>query len=69
MSRDVVSQSGKKPVSFAHGASMVAVGVVGAIIAFWVLSSVIGIIAFFVKIAVIVGLIAGAFWVVGRVRR
>lgn len=48
---------------------MVAVGVVGAIIAFWVLSSVIGIIAFFVKIAVIVGLIAGAFWVVGRVRR
>jgi len=47
---------------------MVAVGVVGAIVAFWVLSSLVGIILFFVKIAVIIGLIAGAFWVVGRIR-
>ncbi len=47
---------------------MVGVGVVGAIVAFWVLSSLVGIILFFVKIAVIIALIAGAFWVVGRIR-
>jgi uncharacterized membrane protein len=48
---------------------MVAVGVVGAIIAFWVLSSIVGIIFFFVKIAVVVALIAGVFWLVSRFRR
>jgi hypothetical protein len=48
---------------------MVAVGVVGAIIAFWVLSSLVGIFVFIVKVAVIVGLIGGAFWLVGRFRR
>ena len=48
---------------------MIGVGVVGAVIAFWVLSSLVGIIVFFVKIAVIVGLIGGAFWLVGRFRR
>jgi hypothetical protein len=48
---------------------MVAVGVVGAIIAFWVLSSLVGIFVFIVKIAVIVGLIGGAFWLVNRFRR
>jgi hypothetical protein len=48
---------------------MLAVGVVGAIVAFWLLSSIIGIIAFFIKLAVIAVLIGGAFWVVSRVRR
>jgi hypothetical protein len=52
-----------------HMAAMVGVGVVGAIVAFWLLSSIIGIIAFFVKVVVIVALIGGAFWVVGKIRR
>jgi hypothetical protein len=47
---------------------MLAVGVVGAIIAFWVLSSLVGIFVFIVKVAVIVALIGGAFWLVGRFR-
>jgi hypothetical protein len=45
------------------------VAVVGALVAFWVLSSIVGILFFFVKIAVIVGLIGGAFWLVSRFRR
>ncbi|HEY2214717.1 MAG TPA: hypothetical protein VGH31_06640 [Acidimicrobiales bacterium] len=69
MSKDVSTTNSKKPVSFTHGVAMVGVAVVGAIVAFWVLSSLVGIILFFVKIAVIIGLIAGAFWVVGRIRR
>ena len=48
---------------------MLAVGVVGAIIAFWVLSSLVGIFLFILKIVVVVGLIGGAFWLVGRFRR
>ena len=56
-------------MSFTHGAAMLAVGVVGAIIAFWVLSSLVGIFLFILKIVVIVGLIGGAFWLVGRFRQ
>jgi hypothetical protein len=56
-------------MSFTHGAAMVAVGIVGAIVAFWVLSSIVGILFFFVKIAVVVALIGGAFWAVGRLKR
>jgi hypothetical protein len=48
---------------------MAAVAVVGAIVAFWVLSSIVGIIFFFVKIIAVVALIAGAFWVVHRLRK
>jgi hypothetical protein len=48
---------------------MVGVGVVGAIVAFWLLSSIVGIIFFFIKIAVIIGLIGGAFWLVEKIRR
>jgi cobalamin biosynthesis protein CobD/CbiB len=69
VSKEVSRQESKKPVSMAHGAAMVAVGVVGALIAFWVLSSIVGIIFFIVKIAVLVGLVAGAFWVVNRLRK
>jgi hypothetical protein len=47
---------------------MLAVGVVGAIVAFWLLSSIIGIIAFLIKVVVVVALIGGAFWVVSRLR-
>jgi hypothetical protein len=55
-------------MSMAHGAAMVGVGVVGAIVAFWLLSSIVGIFFFIFKIVVIVGLIAGAFWLVEKIR-
>jgi hypothetical protein len=48
---------------------MAAVAVVGAIVAFWVLSSIVGIIFFFVKIIAVVVLIGGAFWLVNRFRK
>ncbi|HVA09096.1 MAG TPA: hypothetical protein VNG12_20360 [Acidimicrobiales bacterium] len=69
MSKDVSARDGGKSVSLTHGAAMVGVGVVGAIVAFWLLSSIVGIIFFFVKVAVIIALIAGAFWLVEKVRR
>jgi hypothetical protein len=55
-------------MTFGHAVAMTAVGVVGIIVAFWILSSLAGIILFFVKIAVIVALIAGVFWLVSRFR-
>ncbi len=69
MSKDVSTRESKKPVTFAHFATVSVVAVVGVLVAFWALSSIVGIIFFFVKIAVIVGLIGGAFWLVGRFRR
>jgi hypothetical protein len=69
VSKDVTSREGKKPVTFGHAVAMTAVGVVGAIVAFWILASLAGVIFFFVKIAVIVALIAGVFWVISRIRR
>jgi hypothetical protein len=68
VSKDVTSREGKKPVTFSHAVAMTAVGVVGAIVAFWILASLAGIILFFVKIAVIIALIGGVFWVVSRLR-
>ncbi len=62
------SREGKKPVTFSHAVAMTVVGVVGVIVAFWILSSLLGIIWFFVKIAVIIALIAGVFWLVSRMR-
>ena len=68
MSKDVTSREGKKPVTFSHAVAMTAVGVVGAIVAFWILASLAGIIFFFVKIAVVIALIGGVFWVVSRLK-
>jgi hypothetical protein len=48
---------------------MLAVGVVGAIVAFWILSSIVGIVFFFIKIVAVVALIGGAFWLVSKIRR
>jgi hypothetical protein len=48
---------------------MFCVAVVGVVIAFVILSSIAGFIFELVKIAVIVALIAGAFWLVSRFRR
>ena len=52
-----------------HTLAMFCVGVVGVIVAFVVLSSIAGFIFEIVKIAVIVALIGGAFWLVSRFRR
>ncbi len=56
-------------MTFGHAVAMAAVGVVGILVAFWILSSLAGIIFFFVKLAVIVALIGGVFWLVSRFRR
>ncbi len=55
-------------MTFTHAVAMTAVGVVGIIVAFWIFSSLLGIIWFFVKIAAIVALIGGVFWMVSRLR-
>jgi hypothetical protein len=64
----VERRESKTPMSFSHAVAMTAVGVVGIIVAFWILASLAGIILFFVKIGVIVALIAGVFWLVSRFR-
>jgi hypothetical protein len=55
-------------MTFTHAVAMTAVGVVGVIVAFWIIGGVFSIIWFFVKIAVIIGLIGGVFWLISRVR-
>ena len=69
VSKDVSPREDNKPVSLSHYVAMAAVAVIGILIAFWVLSSIAGIIFFFVKVIAVILLIAGAFWVVGRLRR
>jgi hypothetical protein len=55
-------------MTFTHAVAMTAVAVVGLIVAFWILSSLAGIFFFFLKVAVVIALIAGVFWVVSRIR-
>ena len=55
-------------MTFTHAVAMKAVAVVGIIVAFWILSSLAGIFFFFVKIVVVIALIAGVFWLVSRFR-
>jgi len=62
-------REGKTPMTFSHAVAMTAVGVVGILVAFWILSSLAGVILFFVKVAVIIAAIAGVFWLVSRLRR
>jgi hypothetical protein len=64
----VEPRQGKTPMTFTHAVAMTAVGVVGIIVAFWILSSLAGIIFFFLKVAVVVALIAVVFWLVSRIR-
>jgi hypothetical protein len=68
VSKDVERKEGKTPMTFTHAVAMTAVAVVGLIVAFWVLSSLAGIFFFFLKVAVVIALIAGVFWVVSRFR-
>ena len=55
-------------MTFSHAVAMTAMGVVGILVAFWILSSIAGIIFFFVKVAVVIAAIAGVFWLVSRLR-
>lgn len=55
-------------MTFTHAVAMTAVAVVGIIVAFWIFSWIAGIFFFFVKIAVVIALIAGVFWLVSRFR-
>jgi hypothetical protein len=55
-------------MTFTHAVAMTVVAVVGILIAFWILSSLAGILLFFVKVAVIVVALAAVFWVVSRLR-
>jgi ABC-type enterochelin transport system permease subunit len=68
VSKDVEPRQGKTPVTFSHAVAMTAVAVVGILVAFWAFSWIAGIFFFFVKIAVIIALIGGVFWVVSRLR-
>jgi hypothetical protein len=69
VSKAVTPHESKKPLTFRHAATVAVVGLIGIIVAFWVLSSVVGIIFFFVKLAVVVALIAGVLWLLSRFRR
>ena len=69
MSKEVTPRQSKKPLTLRHAAAVTVVGVIGALIAFWVLSSIVGIFFFFVKLAVVVALIGGVFWLISRFRR
>jgi len=51
------------------GAAVVDVGVVGVVVAFAVLHFVVGFVWELVKIALIVGVVGGLLWVLGRRRR
>ena len=53
-----------------HTLAVVAVGVVGVLVAFWVLSSIAGVIWGIVKVLVIVAVLGGLVWLLaGRRRR
>jgi hypothetical protein len=69
MSKAVSPQDSRKPLTLRHTATVAVVAVLGIIVAFWVLSSIVGIVFFFVKLAVVVALIAGVIWLLSRFRR
>ena len=55
-------------MTFSHAVAMTVVGVVGILVAFWILSSLAGIFFFFVKVAAVIAAIAAVFWLVSRFR-
>jgi high-affinity Fe2+/Pb2+ permease len=69
VSKEIRARESKKPLTLRHAVGVTAVGVIAAIVAFWVLASIAGIIFFFVKLAVVVVLIGAVFWVISRFRR
>ena len=69
MSKEVTPRQSKKPLTLRHAAAVTAVGVIGALIAFWVLSGIFSFFFFFVRVAVVVALMGGVFWLISRFRR
>jgi Flp pilus assembly protein TadB len=59
-------RAGLRPL---HTLGVVALGVVGVLVAFWVLSSIAGIVWGLVKVVVIVGVLGGVVWLLRRRRR
>jgi hypothetical protein len=55
-------------MTFTHAVAMTAVGVVGIIVAFWVIGGIFSFIWFFVKIAAIIVAVGAVFWLVSRIR-
>lgn len=55
-------------MTFTHAVAMTAVAVVGILVAFVILHALAGIIFFFLKLAVVIALVAAVFWVVSRIR-
>jgi hypothetical protein len=55
-------------MTFTHAVAMTAVAVVGVLVAFVILHALAGVIFFFVKIVVVIALIAAVFWLVSRFR-
>lgn len=52
-----------------HTLMMVAVGVAAVVIAFWAFSFVVGVIAFLVKVVVVVAIFGALFWLLAGRRR
>jgi hypothetical protein len=69
VSKAVSPRQNQKPLTVRHAAAVAAVAVIGIIVAFWILSSIVGIVFFFVKLAVVVALVAAVFWLLSRFRR
>jgi hypothetical protein len=69
VSKEVSRRESKQPVTFGHAVAVVGVGIIGIIVAFWILSSIAGIVFFFVKLAVVIVVIAAVFWLISRFRR
>jgi hypothetical protein len=69
VSKEIRPRESKKPLTLRHAAAVAAVAVIGAIVAFAVLSSIAGIVFFFVKLAVVVVLVGAVFWLISRFRR
>jgi len=64
-----VEKRGSGGLRMADGLVLVAVGVVGVLVAFWVLSAVAGLIWGVVKFAVLIAVVAGILWLLFRRRR
>jgi hypothetical protein len=56
-------------MTLTHAVVMAGVTVVGVLVAFWILSSIAGIIWFFIKFAAVIAVVGGVFWLLARRRR
>jgi hypothetical protein len=64
-----IEKSSRGSIRPLHGVVLVVVGVVGVIVAFWVLGAIAGFLWGFVKIVVLIAIVLGVLWLlVGRRR-